>query len=162
MVGTHLFIRRQAGSILEYFSQVLQQELWTYLFIGLPSRVLGSAVLPARMDLFLQRLDSAGQPMCGHANSCQAIFLQGVDIVSQGNNLWELEWSRLFTPSSLELEESAYERREAGFVVLAIEPCLVPSLKRGFQGKVEESSARVSFKTYTPNILSVGGTRLVL
>jgi hypothetical protein len=74
----------------------------------------------------------------------------------------ELEWSRLFAPSSLELLEPAYEWREAGFMVLAIKPCPVPSLKRGFQGKVEEASVRVSLKTNTPNDLSVGGTRLIL
>jgi hypothetical protein len=73
----------------------------------------------------------------------------------------ELEWSRLFAPSSLELGEPAYERREVGFVVLVIEPCPMPSPKRGFQGKVEESSARASLKTYVPNNLSVGGTRLI-
>jgi hypothetical protein len=32
----------------------------------------------------------------------------------------------------MELGEAAYEWREAGFVVLAIKPCPVPSLKRGF------------------------------
>jgi hypothetical protein len=47
-------------------------------------------------------------------------------------------------------------------VVLAIEPCLVPSPKRGIQGKDEEASARVSLKTYVPNDLSVGGTWLIL
>jgi hypothetical protein len=51
--------------------------------------------------------------------------------------LRELEWSDLFAPTSLELEEPAYEWREAGFVVLTIEPCPVPSPNRGFQGKVE-------------------------
>jgi hypothetical protein len=44
----------------------------------------------------------------------------------------ELELSRFFTPSSLELGESAYKWREAGFIVLAIEPCPMSSLKRGF------------------------------
>jgi hypothetical protein len=76
--------------------------------------------------------------------------------------LGELEWSQLFAPSSLELGELAYERREAGFMVLAIDPFLVPSQKRGFQGNVEEASARVSLKTYAPNDLLVGGTQLIL
>jgi hypothetical protein len=44
----------------------------------------------------------------------------------------ELELSRFFTPSSLELGESAYKWREVGFIVLAIEPCPMSSLKRGF------------------------------
>jgi hypothetical protein len=76
--------------------------------------------------------------------------------------LGELEWSRLFAPSSLELRETAYEWREARFMVLAIEPCHVPSPKRGFLGKIKEASARESLKTYTPNDLSVGDTQLIL
>jgi hypothetical protein len=60
MVGAHLFVGWPDGSILEYFYQVFQQELQTYLFLGLLSQVLGSAILPAQIDLFLQRLDSAG------------------------------------------------------------------------------------------------------
>jgi hypothetical protein len=76
--------------------------------------------------------------------------------------LGELEWSQLFAPSSLELGELAYEWREARFMVLTIEPCPMLSPKRGFQGKIEEASARASMKTYAPNDLSVGGTRLIL
>jgi hypothetical protein len=64
--------------------------------------------------------------------------------------LGELEWSRLFAPSSLELREPAYEQGEARFMVLTIEPCPVPSSRRGFQGKIKEAGARVSLKTYTP------------
>jgi hypothetical protein len=76
--------------------------------------------------------------------------------------LGDLKWSRLFAPSSLELGEPAYEWREASFMVLAIEPCHMPSLKRGFHEKIKEASTRVSLKTYAPNDLSVGGTRLIL
>jgi hypothetical protein len=76
--------------------------------------------------------------------------------------LGELEWSRLFAPSSLKLGELAYEWREARSVVLAIEPCPMSSPERGFQGTIEEAITRVSLKTYTPKDLSVGGTWLVL
>jgi hypothetical protein len=100
--------------------------------------------------------------MCGHTDSHQSLFLQFVDLVGSGNSMGELEWSRLFAPSSLELGQAAYERWEAGFVVLAIEPCPMPSSKKGFQGKIEEASARVSLKTYAPNNLSVGSTQLIL
>jgi hypothetical protein len=62
----------------------------------------------------------------------------------------------------MELAEPAYEWREARFMVLAIEPCPMPSPKRGFQGKIEEASVRASLKTYAHNDLSVGGTRLIL
>jgi hypothetical protein len=96
--------------------------------------------------------------MCSYADSHQAFFLQYVDLVGQGSNLGELKWSQLFAPSSLELGEPAYERREARFMVLTIEPCLVTSPKRGFQGKIKEASARASLKTYAPNDLSVGST----
>jgi hypothetical protein len=72
----------------------------------------------------------------------------------------KLEWSRLFTPSAIELRESAHEGREAGFMILAIEPCPMPSSKRCFQGKIEEASRRAGLETNAPNNLPVGGTRL--
>jgi hypothetical protein len=71
-----MFIGWPAGSILEYFSQVFPQELRSYLFLGLSSQVLESVVLPAWMDLILQQLDSVSQPMCGHVDSHQSLFLQ--------------------------------------------------------------------------------------
>jgi hypothetical protein len=74
--------------------------------------------------------------------------------------LGELEWTQLFVPSLLELREMAYEWREAGFMVLAIEPCSVPSMERSFQRKVKESSMRGDLKTYSLNNLLVSGTRL--
>jgi hypothetical protein len=43
--------------------------IWSNLLAGLPSWVLDSAVLLAQMNLFLQRDDSAGQPMGGHIDS---------------------------------------------------------------------------------------------
>jgi hypothetical protein len=46
--------------------------------------------------------------------------------------LGKLEWSQLFTPSAVELGESAHEGREAGLMILAIEPCPVPFPKRSF------------------------------
>jgi hypothetical protein len=63
-------------------------------------------------------------------SSC--LLLEKVDLVCQCSNLGELEWSRLFTPSSLEPGELSYEWREAGFMVLTIEPCSVPSLEISF------------------------------
>jgi hypothetical protein len=47
-------------------------------------------------------------------------------------------------------------------MVLTIEPCPVPSPKRGFQGKIKEASMRASLKTYSPNDLLVGSTWLIL
>jgi hypothetical protein len=123
---------------------MLHQKFWSHLFLSLSSRVLESTVLPARMNLLFQLLDSAGQLMGGYAHACQAFLFQEADLVNQGIHLRCFEQSRLFTPSSLELEESAYEGGEAGFMVLAVEPCSVPSPKRIFQGKIKKTSTRVS------------------
>jgi hypothetical protein len=129
---------------------MLRHELWSHIFPGLPSRVLGFIVLPTWMDLFLQWLDSVGQPMCGHADSHQSFFLQKVDLVHHDDNLGKLEWGRLFAPSSLDLGEPAYKWREPGFVVLIIESCSVPSLERSFQRKVEEASVRAGWRPTPP------------
>jgi hypothetical protein len=99
--------------------------------------------------------------MCSHADSRQSFFLQKVDLVCQGDNLGELEWSRLFAPSSLELEEPAYKWREVGSVVLAIEPCSVRSPERSFQRKVEEASVRMGLKTYSTTNLSASDTQFI-
>jgi hypothetical protein len=55
--------------------------------------------------------------MGGHKDSYQSLLLQVVDFVGQSCYLREFEWGGLFTPSSLELGESAYKGREARFVV---------------------------------------------
>jgi hypothetical protein len=41
----------------------------------------------------------------------------------------EFKRSRLFAPGPLKFRDSAYESREAGFMVLTVEPCSVPSPK---------------------------------
>jgi hypothetical protein len=46
-------------------------------------------------------------------------------------------------------------------MVLTAEQCPMPSIERSFQRKVEEVSATVGLKTYTPNNLSVSNTRLL-
>jgi hypothetical protein len=91
------------------------------------------------MDMLFQRLDSMGQPMGGYAHTCQALLFQEVDLVDQGSHLRSFERSRLFTPGSLEHGESAYEGGEVGFVVLAVEPCSVPSPEGIFQGKIKKN-----------------------
>jgi hypothetical protein len=79
-----------------------------------------------------------------HTHTGQAFLFQEVDLVNQGSHLRSFEWSRFFTPSSLELGELAYEGGEAGFVVLTVEPCSMPSPKRIFQRKIKKTSTRVS------------------
>jgi hypothetical protein len=69
MVGAHLLISWPAGGVLEHFLQEFHQKLWRNLFVGFLSWVLESTVFPARVNLFLQRDDSMGQPMSGHADS---------------------------------------------------------------------------------------------
>jgi hypothetical protein len=39
------------------------------LVASLPSRILDPAVLPARVNLLLQKADSVSQPVGGHADS---------------------------------------------------------------------------------------------
>jgi hypothetical protein len=73
----------------------------------------------------------------------------------------ELKRSRFFTPRPLKFRESTYKRREAGFMVLAVEPHPTPSLKGSFHRKVEEAGTRVRLETHAPNNLAVSGTRLV-
>jgi hypothetical protein len=105
---------------------------------------LETAVLPARMDILFQRLDLASQPMGSHTHTCQALLFQEVDPVDQGHHLRSFERSRPFTPSSLELGESAYEGGEAGLMVLVVEPSPMPSLEGIFQNKIQKTGTRVS------------------
>jgi hypothetical protein len=75
MVGAHLHVSRPAESILEYLVQELHKALWGDLLISFLSRILISTVFLAHVQLFLQRNDSAGQPVDGHTDSCQvALF----------------------------------------------------------------------------------------
>jgi hypothetical protein len=90
---------------------MLHQELWSHFFLGFPSRDLESAISPAWMNLFFQRLDLAGQPVGGHAHAYQAFLFQEVDLADQSSYLRDFEWSRLFTPGSMEFRELAYEGR---------------------------------------------------
>jgi hypothetical protein len=100
--------------------------------------------------------------MGGHADSCQALLFQVVNFVGQSCYLREFEWGELFTSSSLKFRELlAYKGRQARFMILAIEPGLMPSPKISLQKKVEEISTRAGLKTYTPNNLSVSGARSV-
>jgi hypothetical protein len=77
--------------------------------------------------------------MGGHAHAHQAFLFQEVDLINQGNHLRSFKWSRLLTPSSMELKESAYEGRETRFVVLTVEPCSVPSPERFFLREDQEN-----------------------
>jgi hypothetical protein len=47
----------------------------------------GRTPWPARMDLFSQSLDLAGQLMGGYAHACQALLFQEVDLVNRGSHL---------------------------------------------------------------------------
>jgi hypothetical protein len=73
----------------------------------------------------------------------------------------EFKGSRLFTLGPLKFRESAYERRVAGFVVLAVEPCHVPSPKGSLHRKIKEASARAGLETQTLDNLAVSNTRLI-
>jgi hypothetical protein len=73
----------------------------------------------------------------------------------------EFERGRFFTPRPLKFRELAYKRREAGFMVLTVEPHPVPSLKRSFHRKVEEAGERAGLETHTLDNLAISSTRLV-
>jgi hypothetical protein len=62
----------------------------------------------------------------------------------------------------LEFEKSTDEGWEVRFMVLAIEPCTVPSPKRRFQRKIKKTSMRSSLEAYAPYDFFVGGAQLVL
>jgi hypothetical protein len=79
-----------------------------------------------------------------YTHACQALLFQEVHLVNQVSQLMSFEWSRLFTPVSLELGESAYEGGNARFFVLVVKPCFVPSPERIFQGKLKKTSTRAS------------------
>jgi hypothetical protein len=80
--------------------------------------------------------------MGGHTHACQALLFQEVDPVNLGHHLRSFEWSRLFTPGSMELGDSAYVGGEAGFMVLIVEPCPMPSSEGIFQRKIQKSGTR--------------------
>jgi hypothetical protein len=140
---------------------MLHMVLRSNLLISFPSQILDSAICPTRVDLFLQKDDSAGQPLGGCANSYQALLFQGVNLVGQSSDMREFYRSGHFTPSPLEFRESANKGREAGFMVITVEPHLVPSPKRGFHGKFKKAATRPGLKTHSPNNLLVSRTRLV-
>jgi hypothetical protein len=73
----------------------------------------------------------------------------------------EFKRGRFFTPWPLKFREPAYKRREVGFLILIVEPCLVPSPKGSLHQKVKEPSVRVGFETHAPDNLLVSGTLLV-
>jgi hypothetical protein len=82
--------------------------------------------------------------MGGYIHACQALLFQEVDLVHQGSHLRSFEHCRLFTLGSLELRQSAYKAGEAGFMVLAVKACSVPSSEGIFQGKIRKTSTRLS------------------
>jgi hypothetical protein len=99
--------------------------------------------------------------MGGYIDFGQTMLFQCINLVSQGSNMREFERCGFFAPSPLKFRESAYKGREAWFMVLIVEPHLVPSPKIGLHGKLKKADARVGLKAHTPNNLSVSGTRLV-
>jgi hypothetical protein len=73
----------------------------------------------------------------------------------------EFQRSRLLTPGPLKFRELAYERREVGFMVLAVEPCHMSSPKGSPHRKVKESDVRVGLEAHAPDNLTVSGAQLI-
>jgi hypothetical protein len=61
------------------------------LVAGLPSRILDPGVFTAWVNLFLQKDDSAGQPVGGHVDSSQATLFQETYLVGQRRNMGEFK-----------------------------------------------------------------------
>jgi hypothetical protein len=73
-------------------------------------------------------------------------------------------WGSSRVGSSLQvpgIQGVGQQRGEARFMVLTVEPCPVPSLKRSLHRKIKKAGARAGLKTHTPNDLTVSGTQLV-
>jgi hypothetical protein len=124
---------------LQIFLLYASSEVLEPSFPESPESGLGVRCTTSQDGLVCQRLDSVGQPMGSYAHACQALLFEEVDLVNQGSYLRTFEQNGLFTPGSLELRESAYEGGEAGFVVLTVEPCSLPSLEGIFQGNIKKS-----------------------
>jgi hypothetical protein len=123
--------------------------------------VLDLAVFLARMNLLLQRNDSAGQPVGNHADSHQTESLELADSISTGLDDGGLSLSRLLDPRAVVLGESANEGWQAGLVVLVVESLSVPALERGLQRKGEEISVSTGLNTDSAHHMAVGGAQLV-
>jgi hypothetical protein len=68
-----LLVNRPARGILKHLFQEFHEMLQSGLVTCLPSQILDSAVFLARVSLLLQREDSMGQPVGGHADSSEAV-----------------------------------------------------------------------------------------
>jgi hypothetical protein len=55
--------------------------LQSNLHIGFSSRVFDSTVLPACVNLLVQRNDSVGQPVSNHTDSSQAALFQEINFI---------------------------------------------------------------------------------
>jgi hypothetical protein len=106
VVRVHQIIGGPTGDVLEHFSKVFHHKLWSDLFLRFLCLALETTILLARVNLLLQRLDSAGQPVGSHAHASQAFPFQEVDLVGPGSHFRGFKRSRFFTPSRLELRES--------------------------------------------------------
>jgi hypothetical protein len=116
MVGVHLHVGRLARSILKSLLGASPGAPELY-FHWSPELGLGDHYTPSP-DGLVSSVVGLGKPANGRPQSPVKPLLQEVDLVGQGGNIGELEWSQLFTPSSLELGEPAYKWTEARLVVL--------------------------------------------
>jgi hypothetical protein len=92
MVGAHLFVGWPAGSVLESLLDVSPEAPELY-FPWSPESGRGVHYTTNPDGLVSSVVGLGRQPICCHADSCQAFFFQEVDLV-QGSYLREFEWSR--------------------------------------------------------------------
>jgi hypothetical protein len=113
------------------------EEIGMDFIFGLPRTQAGYDLIWVIVDRFtkvanfipIKTTYSAGQSVGGHADSSQVMFFQETNLVCQSRDMREFKMGQFFTPRPLKFRELAYKRREARFVVLTVEPRLMPSLK---------------------------------
>jgi hypothetical protein len=81
------------------------------------------------------------------------------DVTNRKPDSWGLLWAPF--PLRRRLTPNPNEGREARFMVLTIEPSLIPSLERSFNGEVKKAAIGVSLETNAPDDFSVTGARLI-
>jgi ribosome-associated protein YbcJ (S4-like RNA binding protein) len=104
----------------------------------------------------------AAQPVGDHTDYRQTKSLELTDLVVECLDDGCPCPGRLLNPRVIVLGVSANKGRQAGLVVLTIEPLGVPALERGFQRKGQETPVGLSLNADSAHHLVVGGAQLVL
>jgi hypothetical protein len=102
-----------------------------------------------------------GQPVGDHTDSGQAESFQLADSTGQGNHDRHFIIHWLYDPSRVILRKTTNERGKARFMVFIVEPLIMPTLERRFQGEVEEVTVGTSLDANANYHLPFGSIGLV-